>query len=206
MSQLLIHLDAESLIRYGGPGLLCLIVFCSAGLFFCFFLPTGSLLFAAGLLTATSDLLPSVFTICLMLTGSSVAGSLAGYGMGRRTGNFFYTRRETRFFRRSYLISTEDFYNKYGSFAMIGGYFLPVIRSFAPVLAGIIRVKFQRFLIFNIIGSAIFTSVFVLAGYLTGNLPFLRPWLKYIVGVFVLVVTVPVVVKIVRTMTRTVER
>jgi len=200
MSYIILNIDAESLISYGGFILICLLVFCSVGLFFCFFFPAGGILFAVGILAATGDLLPSVFNICLLLTLSSVAGSLAGYGIGRSAGKFFYTRPESRFFRRSYLISTEEFYKKYGSLAIAGGYFLPVIRTFAPVLAGIVKVKFQRFLLLSIIGSAGFISSFVLAGYLIGSLPFLQPWLKYIIAVFVLTVTVPVVVKIVRTM------
>ena len=193
-------MDAESLIRYGGIILICLLVFCSTGLFFCFFFPIGGILFATGILAAKENLLPSIFTICILLTLSSLAGSLAGYGIGRSTGTFFYTRAESRFFRRSYLTSTEYFYKKYGSLAMIGCYFLPIIRTFAPVLGGIIKIKFQRFLILNSIGSAVFISVFVLTGYMIGSLPFLQPWLKYIITVFVLGVTVPMIVKIIRTM------
>lgn len=202
----MLYVDAESLVSYGGVSLLCLLVFCSVGIFFCFFLPTGGILFATGILTATGDLLPSVVVIVPLLIFSSVAGSVAGYGIGRSAGKFFYTRRETRFFRRSYLISTEEFFNKYGSIAMITGYFLPIVRSFAPVLEGIIKVKFQRFLLLNIIGSVIFVSAFVLAGYLIGNLPFLQPWLKYIVAVFVVGVTIPLVLKIIRTMRKPVEK
>jgi membrane-associated protein len=196
---ILVSINAESLIRYGGFILICLLVFCSVGIFFCFFFPIGGILFAVGILAATGDLLPSPLTVCLLLTLSSVAGSLAGYGFGRSTGKFFYNRKESRFFRRSYLTSTEEFYKKYGSLAMAGGYFLPIIRTFAPVLAGIIKVEFKRFFVLNIIGSAIFISVFVLTGYLIGSLPFLQPWLKYIIAFFVLVVTVPLVVKIIRT-------
>jgi membrane-associated protein len=206
MLRMILFIDAESLISYGGFILICLLVFCSVGLFFCFFIPIGGILFAVGVLAATTDLLPSVFTVCLLLTLSSVAGSLAAYGFGRSTGKYFYTRTDSRFYRRSYLISTEEFYKKYGSLAIAGGYFLPIIRTFAPVLAGIIKVKFQRFLILTIVGSAIFISVFVLLGYLIGCLPFLRPWLKYIVAVFVLAVTIPLVVKIVRSMRTSAEK
>jgi membrane-associated protein len=180
--------------------LLCLFTFCSVGLFFCFFLPIGGILFAAGVMVAAGGQLPSLFTVCSLLILSSIAGSLAGYGIGRSTGNFFYTRKESKFFHRSYLTSTEAFYNKYGSWAMVGGYILPIIRTFAPVLAGIIKVRFPRFLVFNILGSVVFILMYVLAGYLVGSMPFLKPWLKYIVTVFVLVVTVPVVIKIVKTM------
>jgi membrane-associated protein len=196
----MLSLDVESLIRYGGVFLLCLLTFCSVGLFFCFFLPIGGVLFAAGVMVAAGGQLPSLFTVCSLLVLSSIAGSVAGYVIGRSTGKFFYTRKDSRFFRQSYLTTTEAFYNKYGSWAMIAGYILPIIRTFAPVLGGIIKVQFSRFLIFNIIGSIVFISMYVLSGYLIGSMPFLKPWLKYIVVVFILVVTVPVVVKIVRTM------
>ncbi|WP_276501458.1 DedA family protein [Terrimonas pollutisoli] len=200
MPQVLLYLDAESLIRYGGVFIVCLLVFCSVGVFFCFFLPIGGILFTAGIFAATGDLVQHVFTICWLLILSSVAGSLAGYGLGCSTGNFFYTRKGSRFFRRKYLIATEEFYKKYGALTLIAGYFLPIIRTFAPVLAGIIRMKFQRFLLYTITGSVIFILVFVLTGYLIDSLPVLRSWLKYIVTFFILVVTIPLVIKIVREM------
>ena len=200
MSHILLFADAESLISYGGFFLICLLIFCSVGLFFCFFFPVGGVLFAVGILAATGDTLPHIFTVCLLLTISSVAGGLAGYFIGRSTGNFFYTRKDSRFYRRSYLASTEAFYKKYGTLAMAGGYFLPIVRTFAPVLAGIMKIKFQRFLLLSIIGSAMFISAFVLAGYLVGSLPFLRPWIKYIVAFFVLAVTIPMVGKTIKAM------
>ena len=193
-------MDAESIIRYGGLVVVCLLVFCSIGLFFCFFLPIGAVLFTVGLLSAKEDLLPSLPVVCLLLIASAVAGSITGYGIGRSTGKFFYSRQESRFFRRSYLSSTEAFYKKHGSMAIAGSYFLPIVRTFAPVLAGIIKVKIQRFIILSTIGSAGFTLTFVLTGYLMGSVPFLQPWLKYIIGVFVLIVTVPLIIKVIKTM------
>jgi len=205
MPQMLLYLDAESLIRYGGIFLICLMVFCSVGLFFCFFLPIGGILFTVGILTATGDLLYSIFTICFLLILSSVVGSVTGWAIGRSTGNFFYTRKESRFFRRKYLIATGEFYKKYGAMALIAAYFLPIIRTFAPVLAGITKMKFQRFLLSTTTGSVVFILAFVLTGYLIGNLPVLRPWLKYIVGVFILVVTIPLILKIIREMKKPVK-
>ena len=197
---MLLFLDADSLIRYGGVFLVCLLMFCSVGLFFCFFVPIGGILFTVGIFTATGDLHYSIFTICFLLILSSVAGALAGYGIGRRTGNFFYTRKDARFFRRKYLIATEEFYKKYGAMALIAAYFLPIIRTFAPLLAGITGMKFQRVLISTIIGSVSFILLFVLAGYLIGTLPVLRPWLKYIVAGFILVITIPLVMRIITEM------
>ena len=80
----------------------------------------------------------------------------------------------------------------------MGGYFLPVIRAFTPVLAGIIKVKFTRFFCFSLVGSIVFIGIFVLTGYLVGSLPFLKPWIKYIVAGFILIVTIPLFIKIIR--------
>ncbi len=198
-------MDAESIIRYGGLVLVCVLVFCSIGLFFCFFLPIGAVLFTVGLLSAKEDLLPSLPVVCLLLIISGVAGSIAGYSIGRSTGKFFYSRPESRFFRRSYLTSTESFYKKYGPLAIAGSYFLPIVRTFAPVLAGIIGVKAQRFVILSAIGSTIFILAFVLMGYLMGSIPLLQPWLKYIIAFFVLIVTVPLVLKVIKTMRKPVD-
>lgn len=193
-------MDAESIIRYGGLVVVCLLVFGSIGLFFCFFLPIGAVLFTVGLLAAKEDLLPSLPVVCLLLIASAVAGSITGYGIGRSTGKFFYSRQESRFFRRSYLSSTEAFYKKHGSMAIAGSYFLPIVRTFAPVLAGIIKVNIQRFIVLSTMGSAGFILTFVLTGYLMGSVPFLQPWLKYIIGAFVLVVTIPLIIKVIKTM------
>lgn len=194
----LVFLDAEALLRMGGILLVCLLVFASVGMFFCFFLPIGGVLFTVGILTATGALQYSIQMVCSLLIFSSFFGSLVGYGIGRSTGNYFYTRKDSRFFRRSYLDSTEIFYNKHGAIAIMGGYFLPVIRAFTPVLAGIIKVKFTRFFCFSLVGSIVFIGIFVLTGYLVGSLPFLKPWLKYIVAGFILIVTIPLFIKIIR--------
>ncbi|MCH5597512.1 DedA family protein [Niabella ginsengisoli] len=137
-----------------------------------------------------------------MLTSDAFwhTGKFGGLRHWQKHRKFFYTRTESRFFRRSYLSSAESFYKQYGPIAIVAGYFLPILRTFAPVLAGIIKMKFQRFILLSVIGSAMFVSVYVLIGYLIGSLPILRPWLKYIISVFVLVVTIPVVVKIIKTM------
>ncbi len=196
----LVFLDAEALLRMGGILLVCLLVFASVGMFFCFFLPIGGVLFTVGILTATGTLHYSIHTVCCLLIFSSFFGGLVGYGIGRSTGNYFYTRKDSRFFRRSYLDSTELFYNKHGAIAIMGGYFLPVIRAFTPVLAGIIKVKFNRFFFLSFLGSVTFISVFVLLGFLVGSLPVLKPWLKYIVAGFILMVTIPLVIKVVTQM------
>jgi membrane-associated protein len=190
--------DIEALIRYGGLLLICLVVFANTGLFFCFFIPSGAVLFAAGIFAATGQLADNLFIICSLLVLSSVTGNLAGYWFGRRAGPALYRKKDSRFFRRQYLYKTEDFYNRHGGIALMAAFFLPIIRTFSPVVAGIIGLNFRRFLAASFVGSFAWISSFVFAGYFVGSRPVLKPWLRYIVIAFILLVTVPVVIRIVK--------
>jgi len=196
----LLFLDADSLVRYGGLLLIFLIVYGSTGLFFCFFLPSGAVLFAAGVLTATGGLLHNIFTVSSLLILASALGSITGYAFGWKAGELLYRRKDSKFFRRQHLIAAEEFYKKYGALALTAGFFLPIIRTFAPVVAGMIRLNFRKFVLFTVAGSVIWILSFVFAGYFIGSRPFLKPWLKYIVIVFILVVTVPLVIRIIKEM------
>jgi membrane-associated protein len=195
---MLLFFDAESLIRHGGLFLVCLIVFGSAGIFFCFFLPSGAVLFTAGVFAATGDLHAGLLIICITLILSSVLGSIAGYGFGWQAGQLLYKRKDSKFFRQQHLIAAEDFYKKYGGWALTLGYFLPIIRTFAPIIAGMIKLKFSRFILYVLAGSAVWITSFVFAGYFIGSRPYLKPWLKYIVGGFILIVTVPLLIRIIK--------
>jgi membrane-associated protein len=191
---ILLFFDAESLIRYGGLFLICLVVFGTTGLFFCFFIPPGAFLFTAGILAATGDLHYDVFTLCALLILSSIAGNFTGYWFGRKTGPLLYRRKDTRFFKKQHLVTAESFYKKYGWLALTLGLYLPIIRTFASIVAGMIRLNFSRFAFLVFMGSVIWISSFVLAGYFIGSRPFLKPWLKYIVIGFILIVTIPLIV------------
>jgi membrane-associated protein len=198
LNNILLFFDAESLIRYGGLFIVFLIVYANIGLFFCFFLPSGAVLFTAGVFTATGDLPYNIFTICSVLILASVLGSITGYGFGHKAGPALYRRKNSKYFRRQYLISTETFYKKHGVLTCIAGYFLPIIRTFAPVVAGMIRMNFSKFIFLSFIGSVLWIISFVLAGYFIGSRPLLKPWLQYILIGFILVVTVPLVVRIIK--------
>lgn len=190
--------DVEALIRFGGLFMICLVVYGNTGLFFCFFIPSGAVLFAAGLFAARGELSANIFLICILLMGSSVLGNITGYLFGWQAGPALYRRKDSRFFRRQYLIKADEFYNKHGGPALVAGYFLPIIRTFSPIVAGMVRLKFRRFILATILGSFLWVLAFVSAGYFIGSRPWLRPWLKYIVIVFILFVTIPLVVRIVR--------
>lgn len=190
--------NAESLIQYGGLLLVILAVYGQTGLFFCFFLPSGGLMFTAGVFIASGKLEYNIITVCILLMAAAVLGNLTGYGFGWKTGPFLYKREESKFFRRQHLQAAENFYKKYGRIALSAGLFFPIIRTFAPIVAGMIKMNFRRFLLFTTIGSIAWILSFVLAGYLIGSMPILKPYLKYIVLLIIVTVTTPVVIRIVK--------
>ena len=190
--------DPEALIRYGGLLIVFLLVYSTTGLFFCFFLPSGAVLFAAGVFVATGGLHYSIFTVCILLILASVLGTITGYLFGRQAGPLLYNRKDSRFFRKHHLKTAESFYNKYGWLALTAGLFLPIIRTFAPIVAGIIRLDLRKFILLTCTGSVIWIGSFVTAGYFIGSRPFLKPWLNYIVIAFILVVTIPLIVRTIK--------
>jgi membrane-associated protein len=190
--------DASSIINYGGLLLLLLVVYAQTGLFFCFFLPGGGLIFTAGVLIATGILDYNLPGVLLLLSIATVAGNITGYWFGFKTGPVLYKHKNSRFFRQQHLRTAEEFYNKHGALALAAGVFLPLIRTFAPIVAGMIRMSFRRFLLFTTLGAVAYTVSFGMAGYLIGSMPFLKPYLKYLITAIILVVTIPVVVRIIR--------
>lgn len=190
--------DIEGLIRNGGMIIVWLVVYASTGLFFCFFLPVGAVLFVTGVLAATGDLSYSIFIICWLLIPAAVLGNLTGYWFGWKAGPLLHKRKDSRLFKQRHLKSADLFYEKYGWLTLTVGLYLPIIRTFAPIIAGIIRLKFRRFILFTIAGSIIWILSFVLAGYFIGSRPYLKPWLKYIVLFFILFVSIPLLIRIIK--------
>jgi len=190
--------DSESVIRYGGLFILFLAVFCQTGLFFCFFIPSGGVLFTGGVLIASGDLRENLFVVCSLLIIASVLGNITGYWFGWKAGPMMYKRRDSRFFKKKHLDKAEAFYKKYGHIALAAGLFFPIIRTFSPVVAGMIKLSFRRFVLSTFIGSLLWISTFVIAGYLVGIMPFLKQYLKYIVIGIILCVTTPILIGIVR--------
>ncbi len=186
--------DPESLINHGGLLIIFLLLYASTGLFFCFFIPAGALLFTAGIYTATGDLQYDIFTVCSLLVLASILGNLTGYWFGWKTGPLLYSRKDSMFFKKQHLKTAETFYNKYGWLALTVGLFLPIIRTFASIVAGMVRLTFPRFILLTIAGSVAWILSSVLAGYFIGSRPFLKPWLNYIVIGFILIVTIPLII------------
>lgn len=193
------YLDAETMIRSGGFYLILFVIFAETGLFFGFFLPGDYLLFLAGLFTASGLLEVSIFSLCLGMIIAGILGNFVGYWFGWRTGPMLFKRKDSWLFKQKYIVMAEEFYNKYGGTALILGRFMPIIRTFAPIFAGVVRLDFKKFVLFNIIGSCLWVLVLTLAGYYLGRkFPQIVDYIEYIVIGFVLLATAPIIIALVK--------
>jgi len=184
--------DAQSILSRGGFYLLLIVVYAETGLFFGFFLPGDYLLFMAGLLCATGLLPVSIYLLVSSLIVAGILGNYTGYWFGYRTGPFMENRKESFFFKKRYVVMAEEFYQKYGGMALILGRFFPIIRTFAPIFAGIVKVDFKKFSLYNFIGSVAWVTILTLSGYFLGRkYPGLKDYLQYIVIALIVVTSVP---------------
>lgn len=185
-------LQPEILIQAGGLLLVMLIIFAETGLFFGFFLPGDSLLFTAGLLTATGIIDQSIVLVLGCIILAAIAGDFVGYWFGRKVGLSLYQRPDSLLFRKNHLRKAQIFYRKNGKLALVAGRFLPVIRTFAPIVAGMIRIDFKKFVNLNIVGAVLWTLLMVLPGYFLGKtLPQAQQYLEYIIVSFIFVSLMP---------------
>ena len=202
-------LNPEFYIQNGGLWLILFIVFAETGLFAGFFLPGDSLLFAAGIYS--TELVRTVFQVeneylnlailILLISFAGIIGNTVGYWFGRKVGPSMYNWKDRVLFKKKYLHQAHDFYEKHGGLAIIGARFLPMVRTFAPIIAGIVGMDKKKFAYYNILGSFLWVGSLVLAGH------FLQKWmldwfgidlkskLEYIIIVIVLVTTAPVLYK-----------
>ncbi len=184
--------NPKTLIEYGGLTFLLIIIFAETGLFLGFFLPGDSLLFIAGLLCGSKDLDVSIVTLILLVTVAAVLGTTAGYASGHWMADYFKNRRENFFFRKKRLDMARDFYRRYGMAAFIFGRFLPVIRTFIPILAGIVRIDFYKFVLYNFVGALIWVTAMIVAGYWLGNIfPAIADYLEILVIAMIMITSVP---------------
>ncbi len=184
--------NPESIIHHGGLLLLLLVIFAENGLVVGFFLPGDSLIFLAGLICGTkpellgSDIMP--LTIWMFL--AAIAGSLFGYVFGRRVGPPLFERKDSLVFKRKYLDITQSFYAKHGGKTLVLGRFLPIIRTFAPIIAGVIRVPVPTFMFFNVLGGALWITSLSLIGYFLGTqFPSIEQYVGYIIIGFIGITT-----------------
>jgi membrane-associated protein len=180
--------DSEQIIKVGGLALITLIVFAETGLFFCFFLPGDYLLFAAGLFCSRGILDVHIAVLITCIVVAAILGNFVGYYFGKAVGRSLYNRRESFFFKRKNLENTEEYFHKYGGRTLIMARFLPVVRTFAPIVAGIIKMEFGKFTWYVSVGALMWGVGVTMLGYILGELfPEIIHYLHYIIIAFVVV-------------------
>ena len=182
---------AQLAVQYGhwAYALLFLIIFAETGLVVFPFLPGDSILFIAGTVVATADL--NVHMLVALLIVAAILGDSLNYAIGHYIGPRVYDKPDLRWFKQDHLRRTHAFYDKYGGVTIIIGRFVPIIRTFAPFLAGVAGMTYRKFLSYNVIGAVMWISLLVYAGYLFGNIPWVKQNLSLIVLGIVLVSLIP---------------
>jgi membrane-associated protein len=199
---LFLHLDkhlGEIIQQYGGwtYAILTLVVFCETGLVVTPFLPGDSLLFAAGALAALPQSPLQVGVLFLLLSAAAVLGDTVNYWIGHHIGPRAFEGR-IRFLKKSHLDKTHEFYEKYGSKTIIIARFVPIVRTFAPFVAGVGSMSYGRFFTYNVVGGVLWVAICLFAGYFFGNLPFVKANFSVVILAIIGISLLPAVVEIVR--------
>lgn len=186
--------DPESIIQYGGLALLLFVVFAETGLLVGFFLPGDSLIFISGLICRTKPQLleVNIVVLLLLMAAAAIIGNIAGYWFGWKVGPPLFRREDSLIFKKRYLETTKAFYEKNGGKTLIMGRFLPIIRTFAPILAGIIKIPFSRFMLYNVVGAVAWIGSLGLAGYYLGQIKWVQDNIGYIVIFLIVITLIPV--------------
>jgi membrane-associated protein len=205
-------LNPEFYIQHGGLWLFLFIIFAETGLFAGFFLPGDSLLFVAGiysnelaaeLINLNNDLF-NLIMICILVVFSGVLGNTIGYWFGAASGPYLFKKEDSFLFKKKHLYTAKEFYDKHGGGAIVFARFLPIIRTFAPIIAGIVRMEKHKFALYNIIGCILWAFVMLFAGhylyrFFLSEFGFdLKKRLELIVLGIIVITTAPVIFKLLK--------
>jgi membrane-associated protein len=179
-------MDVQAIIQWGGILMICIIVFVETGLFVGFFLPGDSLLVTAGIFAASGHL--SLTWLLVLASICAVVGDQVGYLIGRSAGHALYKRDDSMFFKKKHLQKAHDFYEKYGGKTIVIARFVPIVRTFAPAVAGAAEMNYRRFVSFNVFGGILWVCSTVLLGFFTGRLIGAERVNKYIHVIIIAVV------------------
>ena len=172
------------------------VLFCETGLVVTPFLPGDSLLFAVGSLAALGAMRIEFAIPLLML--AVFCGDNTNYWIGRKLGPKVFSQEQSRLFNKEYLARTQTFYDKYGKITIVIARFLPIIRTFAPFVAGIGKMKYRLFLLFSVLGSLLCVNLFILVGYFFGNIPFIKQNFSLVIVALILIPGLPALIEFIR--------
>ena len=192
------------IMKNGGLYLVLAILFIETGLFFGFFLPGDPLLFISGMLIASANETPHPFETDMLnlpfwialFTFSTIIGNIVGYWFGKKSGPVLQQKKDTWLFKKKHIAAAHDFYESKGGFAIAVARFLPVVRTFAPIIAGMVEMEYKKFMFYNIIGAVIWVVSITTLGFVLGENAWVKTNLEYVILGLVLIVTAPVIIKI----------
>lgn len=188
-------LEPEHLIKTFGTFGILAIVFVESGLLVGFFLPGDSLLFTAGLLSANGTL-PPVWVLLITIPIAAIAGDQVGYAIGKKFGPPLFNRPDSRFFKREYVDRSAEFFEKHGPRTVIIARFVPIVRTFVPVMAGTSRMRYRTFVLYNVIGGVLWGVGVTLLGYFLGQIEFVKSNIEPILLGIVAISVIPVLVEL----------
>lgn len=187
---------------YGGLYIVALVIFAETGLFVGFFLPGDSLLFVTGLMIANDPQANPTFNHPVnllywiaLISVAGIIGNMVGYWFGRKTGPILFERRDTLLFKRKHIIQAKEFYDKRGGGAIILARFLPIVRTFAPIVAGIVEMDRKKFFLYNVVGSVLWVASMILSGFFLGENEWVKHNFEKIVIGLIIITTGPVLFK-----------
>lgn len=194
--------NADWIVNHGGLYIVLLIIFLETGLFLGFFLPGDYLLFITGMIIANTTLpfdngLLNLGFWNIMLSTCAILGNYSGYWFGKKSGPYLYHRPDTFLFKKKHLEQARNFYQRKGGIAIVIARFLPIIRTFAPIVAGIVRMDMGKFTLYNIAGAILWVFSLVSIGFYFGDNEQVKKYLDVIIIVIFLVTTVPVILRLI---------
>lgn len=197
-------LDPDWIMKNGGLYLVLLILFIETGIIIGFFLPGDPLLFVAGMVIASASETPYPFDTQLfnllfwmvLFTSSTILGNFFGYWFGYKFKHVVNRKEDAWFLKRKHIQTAHDFYEKRGGFAIAIARFLPIVRTFAPIIAGTVEMNFKKFAVYNIVGAIVWVGSITSLGFVLGDIPWVKDHLEYILIGLVLLVTAPVIIKL----------
>ncbi|UZJ30222.1 DedA family protein [Streptomyces endophytica] len=191
-------LDPDYLIATFGLIGVLVIVFAESGLLIGFFLPGDALLFTTGLLVTTNKITQPLWAVCVLIVLAAVLGDQAGYLFGRKVGPSLFKRPDSKLFKQENVVKGHEFFEKYGPKSLILARFVPIVRTFTPIIAGVSRMNYRPFITFNLIGGALWGAGVTLMGSLLGNIAFVHKNIEMILIAIVLISVVPIVIEFLR--------
>jgi membrane-associated protein len=194
-------LQPDVIIGWLGPWALvglALIVFAECGLLLGFFLPGDSLLFTAGLFVATGSIRSPLWLVCLVLVVAAMLGNVVGYWIGRVAGPAVFDRPRARLFKPQHVVKTQAFFDKYGNRAIVLGRFVPIVRTFITVMAGVGRMDPRRYLVYSLAGGVGWAAGVTVLGYFLGQVPWVRANVELMLILIVFLSILPIIIEVVR--------